>query len=124
MKKIVTIATLCLLLSCYKVFSQVQKPRTIVTSDGEIDDMDSFMRLLLYSNDFDIVGMVYSSSEFHYKGDGKGTTFTSNMPFSKQYGTRTNLRWLGTEWMQGYIDKYAMVYDNLIKHDKTYPTPQ
>jgi hypothetical protein len=68
--------------------------------------------------------MVYSSSEFHYAGDGKGTTFTSNMPFAKQYGTRTTLRWLGTEWMQGYIDKYAAVYDNLIKHDKNYPTPQ
>jgi hypothetical protein len=68
--------------------------------------------------------MVYSSSEFHYAGDGKGTTFTSSMPFAKQYGTRTTLRWLGTEWMQGYIDKYAAVYDNLIKHDKNYPTPQ
>jgi hypothetical protein len=68
--------------------------------------------------------MVYSSSEFHYKGDGKGTTFTSNMPFSKPYGTRTNLRWMGTEWMQDFIDKYATVYDNLVKHDKNYPAPQ
>ena len=108
------------------MFSQptLSKPRTIVTSDGEVDDMDSFMRLLLYSDDFDIVGLVYSSSEFHYKGDGKGTTFTSSMPYAKQYGTRTTLRWLGTEWMQGFIDKYATVYDNLLKHDKTYPTPQ
>ena len=98
--------------------------RTIVTSDGEVDDMDSFIRLLLYANELNIVGMVYSSSEFHYAGDGKGTTFTSNMPFAKHYGTRTSLRWLGTEWMQGFIDKYATVYDNLVKHDKNYPTPQ
>lgn len=98
--------------------------RTIVTSDGEVDDMDSFIRLLLYSNELNLVGMVYSSSEFHYAGDGKGTTFTSNMPFAKQYGTRTTLRWLGTKWMQGFIDKYATVYDNLVKHDKNYPTPQ
>jgi hypothetical protein len=86
--------------------------------------MDSYIRLLLYSNELNIVGMVYSSSEFHYKGDGKGTTFTSNMPFSKPYGTRTNLRWMGTEWMQDFIDKYATVYDNLVKHDKNYPAPQ
>jgi hypothetical protein len=68
--------------------------------------------------------MVYSSSEFHYAGDGKGTTFTSNMPWAKNYGTRTTLRWLGTEWMQDFIDKYANVYNNLVKHDKNYPTPQ
>jgi hypothetical protein len=100
------------------------QPRTVVTSDGEVDDFDSFIRLLLYANELNIVGLVYSSSEFHYAGDGKGSTFTSNMPFAKQYGTRTTLRWLGTEWMQDFIDKYAMVYDNLLKHDKNYPAPQ
>ena len=72
------------------------RPRTIVTTDGEVDDMDSFIRFLLYTNDLNVVGLVYSSSEFHYAGDGKGTTFTSNMPWAKQYGTRTELRWLGT----------------------------
>src|SRR6476659_28123 len=81
------------------------QPRTIVTSDGEVDDFDSFIRMLLYANELNIVGLVYSSSEFHYAGDGKGTRFTSNMPFAKQYGTRTTLRWLGTEWMQDFIDK-------------------
>jgi len=100
------------------------QPRTVVTSDGEVDDFDSFIRLLLYTNELNIVGLVYSSSEFHYAGDGKGTNFTSNMPFAKQYGTRTTLRWLGTEWMQGFIDKYARVYDNLLEHDKNYPAPQ
>jgi len=100
------------------------QPRTVVISDGEVDDFDSFIRLLLYTNELNIVGLVYSSSEFHYAGDGKGTSFTSNMPFAKQYGTRTTLRWLGTEWMQHFIDKYAMVYDNLLEHDKNYPAPQ
>src|ERR1041385_7126196 len=100
------------------------KPRTIVTTDGEVDDMDSFIRLLLYTNDLNIVGLVYSSSEFHYSGDGKGTQFTSNMPWAKQYGTRTELRWLGTQWIQENIDKYAKVYPNLVQHDKNYPTPQ
>lgn len=99
-------------------------PRTVVTSDGEVDDFDSFIRLLLYSNEINLVGLVYSSSEFHYAGDGRGTTFTSNMPFAKQYGTRTTLRWLGTEWMQGFIDEYATVYENLLQHDKAYPTPR
>jgi len=124
--KEILFAVFCLFVFTLQGFAQAKivQPRTIVTSDGEVDDMDSFIRLLLYSNELNIIGLVYSSSEFHYAGDGKGTEFTSNMPFAKQYGTRTTLRWLGTEWMQGFIDKYAMVYDNLVKHDKNYPTPQ
>ncbi|GAB3880582.1 DUF1593 domain-containing protein [Spirosoma agri] len=101
------------------------KPRTIITTDGEVDDVDTFIRMLLYSNEFDIVGLVYSSSQWHYKGDGKGTKFTSEVPnTAKRYGERTELRWPGTTWMEAYIDKYAMVYPNLIKHAKGYPTPQ
>lgn len=100
------------------------KPRTIVTTDGEVDDVDTFIRMLLYANEFDLVGLVYSSSQWHYKGDGKGTRFTSEMPgTAKRYGERTELRWPGTDWMPIYIDKYAQVYPNLIKHADGYPTP-
>src|SRR5690348_2734954 len=78
-----------------------RKPRTIVTTDGEVDDQDSFIRLLLYSNEFYLEGLVYSSSQWHYKGDGKGTKFTSEMKATKdRYGERTDLRWPGTTWMQ------------------------
>jgi hypothetical protein len=128
MKKQVFYLLLFVCFTIKTINSEAQKnitqPRTIVASDGEVDDMDSYIRLLLYSNELNIVGMVYTSSEFHYAGDNKGTTFTSNMPFAKQYGTRTTLRWLGTEWKQGFIDKYATVYNNLAKHDKNYPSPQ
>ncbi|QJW91280.1 DUF1593 domain-containing protein [Spirosoma taeanense] len=100
------------------------KQRTIVTTDGEVDDVDTFIRMLLYSNEFDIVGLVYSSSQWHYKGDGKGTKFTSEMASTaKRYGERTELRWPGTTWMEAYIDKYAQVYSNLVKHAKGYPAP-
>jgi hypothetical protein len=101
-----------------------ERPRTIITTDGEVDDMDSFIRMLLYSNEFNIEGLVYSSSMWHYAGDGKGTLFTSEMPMTaKMYGQRTDLRWPGTKWMEELIDKYAMVYPSLIKHDKSYPKP-
>lgn len=103
----------------------VSKPRTIVTTDGEVDDMDSFIRMLLYSNEFKLEGLVYSSSMWHYKGDGKGTLFTSEMPMTaKMYGAKTDLRWVGTTWMTVLIDKYATVYPNLIQHDKSYPSPE
>lgn len=102
-----------------------ERTRTIVTTDGEVDDMDSFIRLLLYSNEFDLEGLIYTSSQWHYAGDGKGALFTSEMPFTaSRYGERTSLRWAGTQWMQGLIKKYASVYDNLLKHDKGYPSPE
>ena len=101
------------------------KPRIIITTDGEVDDMNGFIRFLLYSNEFDIQGLVYSSSQWHWAGDGKGTLFTSKMPnTAERYGERTELRWTGTEWMQDFIDLYAEVYDNLLLHDDSYPSPE
>jgi hypothetical protein len=43
----------------------VTKPRIIVTSDGEIDDECSMVRFLLYANEFDVEGIVTSSSQYH-----------------------------------------------------------
>lgn len=108
--------------------SQAQDPdlkRTIVTTDGEIDDVDTFIRMLLYSNEFELQGLVYSSSMWHYKGDGKGTMFTSEMEWTKKlYGERTDLRWPGTEWIEDLLVGYASVYPNLILHSKLYPSPE
>ncbi|HEM4403603.1 DUF1593 domain-containing protein [Streptococcus suis] len=84
------------------------KPRTIVTTDGEIDDFNSFIRLLLYTNDIDLEGIILTSSKFHYRG-------TSNKPAH---------RWTGTRWIPELIDNYAKVYPNLIKHDANYPSPE
>lgn len=99
------------------------KPRTIVTTDGELDDVDSFIRMLLYANEFKLEGLVYSSSQWHYKGDGKGTKMTSELEMTaKRYGERTELRWPGTSWMQELLDEYRKVQPNLAKHAKGYPT--
>jgi len=98
-------------------------PRTIVTTDGEIDDVDSFIRMLLYANEFKIEGLVISSSMWHYKGDGKGTLFTSEMEMTKEmYGAIPDLRWPGTEWMDPLLDAYDLVYPKLSQHAEGFPT--
>jgi len=99
-------------------------PRTIVTTDGEVDDMNSFLRFLLYTNELDVEGIVYSASMWHYKGDGKGTTFQTQMGWTKPiYSTpRTDLRWCGTDWIHDYIEKYRAVYPKLHANDSRYPT--
>ena len=38
------------------------KPRTIVTQDAEVDDQNSFMRFLYYANEFDVKGVIFTSS--------------------------------------------------------------
>src|SRR5690349_13674129 len=87
--------------------AQAAKPRVILTQDGEVDDMDSFIRYLYYSNEFDTAGIIYTSSTFHYAGNGS---------------TVNAFRWTGTEWLNHYLDLYAQIRPNLIKHADGYPT--
>ena len=117
-------ASAVFLTNCEPVQEEIApKPRTIVTTDGEIDDVDSFIRMLLYANEFRIEGLIYSSSMWHYKGDGKGTEFTSEMEMTQRiYGARTDLRWPCTAWMNPLLDAYGEIYPNLIKHAEGYPT--
>ncbi len=106
------------------LFSQ-SNPRTIVTTDGELDDVDSFIRMLLHSNEFKIEGLVISSSQWHYKGDGKGTKFISELEMTKNlYGERTELRWPGTDWIYNLVDAYGKVYPNLKLHAADFPKPE
>ncbi len=120
------------LAGCRSEAEQSPLPRTIVTTDGEVDDYDSFIRLLLYSNEMDLRALVYSSSKFHWAGDGKGTLL---LPVNRQEGAggdealqveavpRESYRWIGTDWMQDLIGKYEEVYPNLVRHDPGFPAP-
>jgi len=79
-----------------------EKPRIIVTTDGEIDDQCSLVRFLLYANEFDIEGIITSSSQYHWQGH----------------------RWAGDDWIDPYMVAYAEVYPNLLLHDSEYPDPE
>ena len=94
-----------LLFSCTmneEVIIRIEKPRVIVTSDGEIDDECSLVRFLLYTNDWDVEGIITSSSQYHWQGHN----------------------WAGDDWTEPYLEAYSDVYPNLILHDKNYPTPE
>jgi hypothetical protein len=51
--------------------TNIQKPRIIATTDGEGDDKDSMVRFLLYSCDFDVVGIVENNSIFQGSGHSR-----------------------------------------------------
>ena len=84
-----------------------KKTRIIATTDGEVDDRCSMVRFLLYANEWDIQGIIHSSSKFHWKGDetheGKG--------------------WADVVWLDKQLDAYEAVYPNLKQHDASFPTP-
>lgn len=92
------------------------RPRVIVTSDGEFDDENSLIHLLLYANEIDIAGIVQTSSYYHWKGNPNGT--------ESRYGSgKSELRWPGSSWMFKIIDAYEKVYPNLKVHHPDYPSP-
>lgn len=88
------------------------KVRTVVTTDGEVDDQDSFMRLMLYANEMDIAGIIMTSSTYHYAG-GTMKDGTVVEPY----------RWTGTEWIYDVLDRYEEVYPNLCENADGYPEP-
>ncbi|HEX6927250.1 MAG TPA: DUF1593 domain-containing protein [Longimicrobiaceae bacterium] len=105
------------------------RPRVVVTTDPELDDYNSLIRFLLYAPDFRIEGLIYASSQFHWKGDGKGTKWY--VP-GREY-TRFGLdlcpceswRWPEEErFIHDAVEAYAEVYDNLRVHHLGYPDPQ
>ncbi|WP_417510053.1 nucleoside hydrolase-like domain-containing protein [Microbacterium sp.] len=86
--------------------------RLIVTTDPELDDLNSMLRLLLYSNEIDIAALVYSASRFHHRGDLARAVAANRWPSA---GDRMHI--------DQAVDAYEAAYDNLVRHDPRYPRP-
>lgn len=99
------------------------RPRTIITTDLECDDIDSLLHLMLYSNDIDIAAIIVSASTHHWTGDGEHTMSEVLDDFQKG-GDLTEWRPMELNWVNDMLlDEYASVYGNLSMHDDRYPTP-
>jgi hypothetical protein len=105
-----------------------ERPRIVVTTDPELDDNNSLIRFLLYSSDLDVEGLIYTSSGFHWKGDGKGTKWYVPGREYARFGLDTcpceSWRWAKDErYIDNAVDAYAKVYPNLKIHNTNYPAP-
>lgn len=103
-KSVLMLALILCLTACAGKKRQVDenKIRIIVTSDGEIDDECSLARFLLYTNEWEVEGIVTSSSQYHWHGHN----------------------WAGDDWIEPYLEAYAEVYPSLVLHDPDYPSPE
>ncbi|MEA5460430.1 nucleoside hydrolase-like domain-containing protein [Arcicella sp. LKC2W] len=110
-------------------FSDKIKPRIVITADPELDDNNSLIRFILYSSDFDIEGLIYASSGFHWKGDEKGTKwFVPGREYAR-FGLNecpcTSWRWAKDEhFIHDIVDAYEKAYPNLKIHNPEYPDPK
>ena len=108
--------------------NQETKPRIVITCDPELDDNNSLIRFLLYSDDLQVEGLIYASSGFHWKGDGKGTRwFVPGREYAR-FGLDTcpctSWRWADDErFIHNAVEAYAKVYPNLKVHNSNYPAP-
>lgn len=104
------------------------RPRIVVTADPELDDNNSLIRLLLYSSDLQIEGLIYASSGYHWKGDGKGTKwFVPGREYTR-FGLNLcpceSWRWADNErFIHDAVEAYQKVYPNLKVHNPNYPIP-
>jgi hypothetical protein len=126
-------AVLLLLLSMASVAPAQQrtgpasKPRVVITADPELDDNNTLIRAILYSSDVKLEGLVYASSQFHWKGDGKGTTqFIAGREYTRLgLCPCTSWRWGADQhFIDDIVGAYAKAYPNLKVHDPDYPSPQ
>lgn len=84
--------------------SIAQPPRLLITTDigGDPDDQQSLVRLMVYTNEFDLEGIITSAS---------GTPGEL-----KEAVVRPDLA-------EEIIRGYQTVYSNLLKHDSKFPAP-
>ena len=105
-----------------------ERPRIVITADPELDDNNSLIRFLLYSTDLEIEGLIYASSQFHWKGDGKGTQWFVPGREYDRFGMNLcpceSWRWAEDErFIHDAVEAYEKVYPNLKVHHPNYPSP-
>lgn len=119
--------------TCHVAMSQsnnaANRPRIVITCDPELDDNNSLIRFLMYASDVNIEGLIYTSSGFHWKGDGKGTKWYVPGREYARFGLDTcpctSWRWAKDEkFIDDAVDAYTKVYANLKTHNAAFPTPE
>lgn len=122
--------------------ADIAKPRAIVTTDMEVDDMNSILHLCLYLNELDVDAFVYTSSKYHFQGDGTHTLgeVTPNWSTSgrlayeghigyphpdPEAGKLTCYRPFPEGWLEHlWTNEYAAALPHLLSNAPGYPTPE
>ena len=104
------------------------KPRVIITSDLEIDDMNSFIHQCLFFNEIDLAGIIVSGSFCHFTGDGEHMQKeVMDHIQNREEGAleMTSFRPQPLDWLPNlWSNQYAEAYESLSQNAGGYPTPE
>ena len=119
-----------------------ERPRVIVTTDIEVDDMNSVVHLALYLNELDVEAFVYTSSQYHFLGDGEHTLGQVNPHWrtkgrrsyewervphepDPEAGSLTSYRPFPEGWLERLWEgPYAAAWPHLCENGGGYPSPE
>ena len=142
-----TIATLVLiaLVSCSpKTFTpeelaapvdKSQQTRILITTDLEVDDMNGLILSLMFADQYDIAGIVWTAGMYHFNGDGGLHTLgqiTPNYRCNAQHcehrvktaADLTEYRPVDPTWLPRILDCYEADYELMSRNNPNYPTPE
>ncbi|MFH0841207.1 MAG: nucleoside hydrolase-like domain-containing protein [Bacteroidota bacterium] len=112
-----------------------QQARILITTDLEADDMNGVILSLMYADQYDLAGIVWSAGMFHFNGDGGLHSLgqiTPNYRCSAQHcehrvktaADLTEYRPIDPTWLGRIVDYYEADYQFLSKNNPNYPTPE
>lgn len=111
-----------------------KQARILITTDLEVDDMNGVILSLLYSDQYDLAGIVWTAGMFHFSGDGGVHKLGEVTPHYrcnathvehsvKNPGELGSYRPADPTWLPRILDCYEEDYKSLSKNNPNYPTP-
>ena len=111
-----------------KKVDKSQRPRYLITTDLEVDDTNGILFAMLYSNEYDLAGIVWTAGMFHFSGDGEHTLgeITPNFACPRlDAADYMSYRAIDPDLVPRLIrENYAADYEYLSQNDPNYPTPE
>lgn len=112
-----------------------QQPRVLITTDLECDDMNGVILSLMYADQYDLAGIVWTAGMYHFQGDGGLHTLGQVTPHFrcnaqhcehrvKTAADLTEYRPVDPTWLPRILDCYEADYQLMSKNNPNYPTPE
>ena len=109
-------------------------PRVLITTDLEVDDQNGILLTLLFADQFDLAGIVWTAGMFHFNGDGTHTLAEITPHYRceattaggtvENAGQLKSYRPVDPGLLTRLIDvSYRADYEFLSRNSPNYPTP-
>ncbi len=141
LKNILAVGTVAFLTGCStptvvmpEEIDKSTQERILITTDLEIDDMNGVILSLMYADNYDIAGIVWTAGMYHFSGDGGLHTLGEITPHWRcnamhcghtveNAGGLREYRPVDPTWLPRIMDCYEKDYVLLSKNNPNFPTP-